>query len=201
MKHTQTMKHTLTLLIVLLVSLVCGPVAAQAESDAGGPLIPSIAGEWWRAAYSPELPELDSKRGEIVDHTFFRDADGTWQLWTQIRGTRHDRVFFRWTGSTDFENDKQAWKPHRVCWVGDPHAGEMPRTIQAPHCYSEDGRWHMFYGGGGSISRADSESFSTIPDPMPNPIPNPIPDRSQIGPQIRSLLAPPSAPLAPPKFS
>ncbi|HJN12372.1 MAG TPA: hypothetical protein QF564_27075 [Pirellulaceae bacterium] len=157
MKHTQTMKHTLTLLIVLLVSLVCGPVAAQAESDAGGPLIPSIAGEWWRAAYSPELPELDSKRGEIVDHTFFRDADGTWQLWTQIRGTRHDRVFFRWTGSTDFENDKQAWKPHRVCWVGDPHAGEMPRTIQAPHCYSEDGRWHMFYGGGGSISRADSD--------------------------------------------
>jgi hypothetical protein len=139
----------------MLAVMVTGSVLAVGAAGAG-PAVPEIAGEWWQVAFSPELPEIESPPGEVVDHCFFPAADGTWQLWTQIRDTRHGRLFFRWVGSRNFVNGRELWQPDGICWVGDPHAGEAPRVIQAPFCAVDGHRRFLFYGGGGCICRADS---------------------------------------------
>jgi hypothetical protein len=112
-----------------------------------------IDGEWWRVSHSPKLPEIDSEPGEVVDHCFFKAANGKWQLWTQIRGTAIGRLFYRWEGGTKFE--EQDWTPKGICWRADRESGESWQTgdqefVHAPHVLAENGRFVLYYGGGPS---------------------------------------------------
>lgn len=127
------------------------PFALRADS----PDIPAIEGDWWQVAYSPELPEIDSKPGAVVDHCFFKANNGRWQLWTQIRDTSRGRIFYRWEGGERF--DVPDWEPKGVCWQGDAKYGESKTVIQAPCVFAEDGTFTLFYGGGGQICRATSD--------------------------------------------
>ena len=123
--------------------------------QAGPPEIPVIDGDWWQVAYSPDLPEISSEPGHVVDHCFFKATNGRWQLWTQIRDTSRGRVFYRWEGCQDFEQPN--WTPKGVCWVGEPEYGESSTVIQAPCVFEENNRFTLLYGGGGQICMATSE--------------------------------------------
>jgi hypothetical protein len=140
------------------------------------PRVPELTGEWIQVADNPALPEIDSPAGETVDHGFLRDPDGKWQLWTQLRGVRVGRLFYRWEGGEQLM--RPDWKPHGICWRADRTAGESWDTgdqefIHAPYFMKEDGRYLMYYGGGPSeegdaqISIAQSDDgieFSRVLD-------------------------------------
>ena len=123
-------------------------------------LVPSVELPWKQVSYSPELPEIDSKPGSVVDHCFFQAKDGHWELWTQIRDTAKGRLFFRWEGTKEF--DRSDWTPRGICWRADSKYGESIDTaenndiIQAPYVFCEDGKYTVFYGGG---PRGDGDGY------------------------------------------
>jgi hypothetical protein len=97
---------------------------------------------------------LDAGRPQIVDHCFFRAANGTWQAWVQIRATTAGRLFTRWEQAGRF--DEPTWTYRGICWTADPDAGESvgtgspdkPHVIQAPFVLEDDDRYVLVYGGG-----------------------------------------------------
>ena len=132
----------------LFSSTLCMAVGGDV---AGIPRVPVIDGSWWQVAYSPNLPEIGSGPGQVVDHCFFKAKSGKWQLWTQIRGTTIGRLFYRWEGSTEFE--KTDWEPKGICWRADRQYGESLGTgeqefVHAPFVLSENNMYVMYYGGG-----------------------------------------------------
>lgn len=136
---------------------LAAPSALQGESDNRVPRTPVIQGQWWRVAHSPELPEISSKPGQVVDHCFFKAANGKWQLWTQIRDTAVGRLFYRWEGGATFE--QQDWQPKGICWRADRECGESWQTgdqefIHAPHVLVENNSFVIYYGGGPSSNAA-----------------------------------------------
>ncbi len=143
---------TRTYLIVLTFACLAlvAPSPGRGESI---PRTPVIDGEWWPVSHSPKLPEIDSEPGEVVDHCFFKAANGKWQLWTQIRGATIGRLFYRWEGGTKFE--QKDWTPKGICWRADRESGESWQTgdqefIHAPHVFVENGPFMLYYGGGPS---------------------------------------------------
>ena len=127
------------------------PERAGAKKEV--PRIPRLVEPWWRACHSPELPEIASPPGQVVDHCFFKAENGLWQLWTQIRGTAAGRLFYRWEAERGFEQPD--WTPRGICWRADREAGESWDTgdeefVHAPYVMREQGRFVMYFGGGPS---------------------------------------------------
>jgi hypothetical protein len=46
-----------------------------------------INGPWWQIAENPNLGPLTTPQQQPVDFSIWQAADGTWQLWSCIRGT------------------------------------------------------------------------------------------------------------------
>jgi len=117
------------------------------------PRIPYIDGDWWYVGNNPDLGKIGSERQEVVDHCFFQAADGKWQLWACIRFTKVGRIFYRWQGDSIEQSD---WAPMGIAMRSNPEYGEScgnsptQEMLQAPHVIKEDGKYYMFYGGGGS---------------------------------------------------
>ena len=51
------------------------------------PKRPRVVGDWWQVAGDPDLGGLTRKDQQPVDFAVWQAADGTWQLWSCIRGT------------------------------------------------------------------------------------------------------------------
>lgn len=139
------------LLLVTIVSLAIGSVYA-----ADVPKKPHIVGDWWQVAGDPDLGELTSPKQQPVDFGVWQAADGTWQLWSCIRGTKergHTRLFYRWQGAhlTDAN-----WKPMGIARRADPKTGEQEGGLQAPFVFRANTNYVMFYGGWSDICSADS---------------------------------------------
>jgi len=117
------------------------------------PRIPYIDGNWWYVGNNPDLGEITSEKQQVVDHCFFQAANGKWQLWACIRHTKVGRIFYRWEGDSIEEPN---WTPMGIAMRSDPKYGESyghspdDEMLQAPHVIKEDGKYYMFYGGGGS---------------------------------------------------
>jgi len=119
------------------------------------PRIPRIASAYRRII---DLGMLDdpavtgAAKPQMVDHCFFRAADGTRQAWVQIRDTLRGRVFTRWQQAGDFTD--APWACKGICWTADKEAGESVGTplaadvIQAPYVFTEPDRYVLVYGGG-----------------------------------------------------
>jgi hypothetical protein len=139
---------------LLVLTFACLALVAPSQGRGESiPRTPVIDGEWWRVSHSPKLPEIDSEAGQVVDHCFFKAANGKWQLWTQIRGTAIGRLFYRWEGGTRFE--QKDWTSEGICWRADRESGESWLTgdqefIHAPHVFVENGPFMLYYGGGPS---------------------------------------------------
>lgn len=140
-------RHNLFLFIVVVASCAFG-------GDA--PRRPHIDGAWWQVAGDPDLGELSNPKQQPVDFGLWQAADGSWQIWSCIRGTNekgHTRLFHRWEGAALTDAN---WTPKGVAMRADPKTGELEGGLQAPFVFRKDDRFTMFYGGWEDICSATS---------------------------------------------
>jgi hypothetical protein len=133
-------------------------VAAEASDF---PFVPVI-GEWWTVATDPDLGELTTPHQQPVDFAIWRAADGTWQIWSCVRGTKEPgktRLFHRWEGARLQDTN---WTPKGIALHADPTLGELPGGLQAPHVIQEGGMFKMFYGDWVNICLATSQDGKTF---------------------------------------
>ncbi len=154
--------------IVLCVLLVCvvrvaGAQGVKAEGPAeAAKLRPVIAGQWWQVAANPDLGQWTSDEQEPVDFAVWQAADGTWQLWSCIRKTKHPgftRVFYAWEGR---QLTDTGWKPKGITFTGDGTVGERVGAMQAPHVIRVDDEYRMYYGDSRFICLALSRDGKTF---------------------------------------
>jgi hypothetical protein len=125
-------------------------------------LVPKIDGDFWQIAGSPDLGTLSSPNQQVVDFGIWQAADGTWQLWSCIRGTKvagEGRLFYRW--QTNKLTDKN-WTPMGIAMMADPNFGETEGGVQAPFVLKEGSDYYMFYGDWEHISLAKSKDGKTF---------------------------------------
>ena len=139
---------------VFVVSvLILGQVAGQSQSKK---LKPAIEGEWWTITGQPDLGNVTGSKQQPVDFAVWQAGDGSWQLWSCIRGTRiggKSRLFYRWEGKhlTD-----SSWTPKGIAMMADTTVGETAGGLQAPYVFKEKGVYYMFYGDWNRICIATS---------------------------------------------
>ena len=143
---------------VLILSLL------TTELHAGdAPLTPRLVGDWWTVAADPDLGSLTTTNQQPVDFAIWQAADGTWQLWSCIRGTRepgNTRLFHRWEGAQLTDTN---WTPRGIALHADPALGETSGGLQAPYVLRHDGGFWMFYGDWANIclaTSADGKNFT-----------------------------------------
>jgi hypothetical protein len=131
-------------------------------------LVPQIEGDWWQVAGNPMDHKYATKNQEPVDFAVWQAADGTWQLWSCIRGTTaggengKTRFFYRWEGQNLTDTD---WKPMGIAMEADPSLGEMPGGLQAPYVVKVGDTYHLFYGDWVNICHAtskDGKNFTRV---------------------------------------
>ncbi|MBI4874166.1 MAG: hypothetical protein HY822_05990 [Acidobacteria bacterium] len=143
---------TLACLLVPLLAAAAEPV-----------LIPRVASPWWQVAGDPNLGPYTTAGQQPVDFALWQAADGSWQLWSCIRGTAcggKTRLFHRWQGArlTD-----RAWQPMGIAMQADPAFGETEGGLQAPHVIRVGAEYIMFYGDWENICMArgaDGKTFA-----------------------------------------
>jgi hypothetical protein len=138
-------RHSWLCLCVSVVSLL-GLLPGTGCATKPTKLVPRIDSEWWSIADDPDLGELTDPAQQPVDFGIWQAADGTWQLWSCIRGTRCDgrtRLLYRWEAQNLTDRD---WTPLGIAMQADPAYGETPGGLQAPYVLKIGSVWHMFYG-------------------------------------------------------
>ena len=140
-------------------------VAAGACQATPNVPVPQIDGPWWQVAGNPMDHRYATQKQEPVDFAVWQAADGTWQLWSCIRGTTAGgkggltRFFYRWEGKRLTDPN---WTPMGIAVEADPAFGETPGGLQAPHVVKLDDTWHMFYGDWVNICHATSKDGKTF---------------------------------------
>ena len=148
--------YRFALTIALLVVATVGLHADDAV------LVPQVVGEFWQIAGDPDLGKYAKLGQQPVDFGIWQAADGTWQLWSCIRGTAYPgktRLFYRWQGTklTD-----QNWEPKGIAMEADPNFGETEGGLQAPYVLKYRGEYLMFYGDFEHICLAKSGDGKTF---------------------------------------
>jgi hypothetical protein len=132
---------------------------------AQSPQVPVINGPWWQIAGNPNLGPLTTPQQQPVDFSIWQAADGTWQLWSCIRGTNcggFSRLFHRWEGRDITASN---WIPMGIAMQADPTLGEQPGGLQAPHVFTHEGVYYMVYGDFMRICLArsfDGKTFTRV---------------------------------------
>lgn len=150
----------------IAISLALIAFVTNFAAAAEPPKWPIIRGEPWTVATSPDLGELTTDKQQPVDFAVWPAADGTWQLWSCIRGTKEPgktRLFYRWEGA---KLEDRNWRPMGIAMQADPRLGETAGGLQAPHVIRHDGAYHMFYGDWEHIcsgTSADGKTFTRRP--------------------------------------
>lgn len=131
-------------------------LVATGIQAANHPLTPRLSGSWWTVASDPDLGPLTNPKQQPVDFGIWRAADGTWQVWSCIRGTKepgNTRLFYRWEGANLTDRN---WTPKGIALQADPALGETLGGLQAPFAIRHDGKFWMFYGDWVNICLATS---------------------------------------------
>jgi len=125
-------------------------------------MAPRIDGQWWTVAHNPDLGPLTGEKQQPVDFSVWQAADGTWQLWSCIRGTKcggNTRLFYRWEGRRLTDPD---WQPMGIAMQADANHGETPGGLQAPHVVRAGNEYLMFYGDWEHICLAKGRDGKTF---------------------------------------
>jgi hypothetical protein len=125
-------------------------------------LTPRLVGDWWTVAGDPDLGPLTDPKQQPVDFAVWQAADGTWQLWSCVRGTKepgNTRLFHRWEAARLEDRD---WTPRGVAMRADPELGEKRGGLQAPFVFKHDGQFRMVYGDWAHVCLATSKDGKTF---------------------------------------
>lgn len=147
--------------LAALLALLAGPADDE-------PLVPRLDGDPWTVAGDPDLGKYGDPKQQPVDFAIWPAADGTWQIWSCIRGTKcggKTRLLHRWEGKKITDAN---WEPKGVAMEADPALGETPGGLQAPHVVKAGDQYQMFYGDWENICRAtslDGKTFTRAPGP------------------------------------
>jgi hypothetical protein len=142
--------------LIAILSVTQNARAAQAV------LIPKIEGQWWQASGNPDLGKFTTDRQQPVDFAIWQAADGSWQIWSCIRGTSYpgwSRLFYRWEAKRLTDTN---WRPMGIVMLSDVKLGEVEGMLQAPYVMRYRGRYLMFYGTGDHIALATSHDGKTF---------------------------------------
>jgi len=151
--------------VVSLTLVLASGVSAGTGTTLRGVPIPQIAGPWWPVAGNPMDHPYATDRQEPVDFAVWQAADGSWQLWSCLRGTTaggaggKTRFFYRWEGQ---RLTNPNWRPMGIAMEADPTLGETPGGLQAPHVVKVGDTWHLFYGDWVHICHATSKDGKTF---------------------------------------
>ena len=152
--------HVAVLAIISMPALV-----SRAAGEPEAVLVPQIDGPWWQVAGNPIDHKYATDKQEPVDFAVWRAADGTWQLWSCIRGTTaggpggKTRFFYHWEGKHLTDPN---WTPMGIAMEADPALGETPGGLQAPHVVRLSDTYHLFYGDWVNICHATSKDGKTF---------------------------------------
>jgi hypothetical protein len=96
-------------------------------------MMPRVASDWWTVANDPDLGQYTSAQQQLVDFGIWQAADGTWQLWSCIRGTQCGGVtrIYHSRDPADFGVNNDAG--HLL--------GSLP--VAAPEILRQEGRWYI----------------------------------------------------------
>ena len=125
-------------------------------------LIPQLDGDWWQVTGDPDLGAYSDPKQQPVDFAIWQAADGAWQIWSCIRGTKcggKTRLFYRWQGAKITDRD---WPPMGIAMQADPGFGETPGGLQAPYVTKVAAEYVMFYGDWENICKAKSMDGKTF---------------------------------------
>lgn len=131
----------MNIILLKCLLLLCGSAVTPPDT-----LVPQITGEWWQVAGDPDLGKYTNAKQQPVDFAVWQAADGTWQLWSCIRGTNcggNTRLLYRWQGNKLTDPD---WQPMGIAMEADPNFGETKGGLQAPYVMKIDQGYQMFYG-------------------------------------------------------
>jgi len=146
-------KNSGMLLAIILLAATAGTANAQ---KANYRYVPVIDGEWWNITSNPDLGAYTSPRQEPVDFGVWQAADGSWQLWSCVRGTKiggNTRLFYGWEGKSITDT---SWTPKGITMTADTTLGETKGGLQAPFVFKERNIYYMFYGDWNNICLAKS---------------------------------------------
>ncbi|MCL4202985.1 MAG: hypothetical protein KJ000_10830 [Pirellulaceae bacterium] len=152
--------------IMLWLTLLFANFASSTATESI--LVPVIDGPWWQVAGDPDLGPYTREKQQPVDFGVWQAADGTWQLWSCIRGTGcggNTRLFYRWEGQNLTD---EHWKPMGIAMEAQAELGETPGGLQAPHVVRHEGVYHMAYGDWVNICFAiskDGKEFERVIQP------------------------------------
>ncbi len=150
---------------VMKLRWVMLPIAALLAGGlhaAPAPLQPRLVGGWWTVAGDPDLGPLTTPKQQPVDFGVWQAADGSWQLWSCVRGTKepgNTRLFHRWEGAKLTDRN---WTPKGIAMQADPSLGETRGGLQAPYVLRHAGKYWMFYGDWVHICLATSADGKTF---------------------------------------
>ena len=146
--------RALLLLLPFLIPALQGAAAQNAETNgAAHKLKPVLTGRSWRICQMPDLGKLagpDTRRQNIVDHSFIQGKDGRWTLWACLRGTAVGRLFYGWQGESLLDGPL---KETGVVARADEKSGETTKpaeAIQAPYFARDGDRFLCFYNSNGT---------------------------------------------------
>lgn len=141
------------LFVLFLAACNKSPRQERAQNDI---YLPVLQGDWWQVAGNPDLGALNTEKQQPVDFGIWQADDGSWQIWSCIRGTKeagHTRLFYGWEGDS---LTRTFWKPEGIMMRADTLVGETPGGLQAPYVIKKDNRFLMFYGDWNHICLAES---------------------------------------------
>jgi hypothetical protein len=139
--------------------------AAPVSDSAAAAAVPRVTSDFWTVAHNPDLGAVGAPGQQVVDFSVWEAADGTWQLWSCIRGTNvggNTRLFYHWEGRNLTDSD---WTPKGIAMQADPSLGETAGGVQAPFVLRMGDTWHMFYGDWEHICHAtstDGKAFTRV---------------------------------------
>ena len=155
--------HFLSLVRNCILLIACMGIFISCGKEERVVYKPVIDSEWWDITNQPDLGELSGgNRQQPVDFAVWKAKDGTWQLWSCIRGTKAGgtgRLFYRWEGKSLTDTN---WEPMGIAMQADTLLGETEGGLQAPHVIEENGVYYMFYGDYHRICLAKSDDGKTF---------------------------------------
>ncbi|MGA2914705.1 MAG: hypothetical protein ABSE89_01615 [Sedimentisphaerales bacterium] len=143
------------LFIIVLLADIC-------SGSGNNILMPVIDGQWRQIAGNPDLGQFTDSNQQPVDFAIWQAADGSWQLWSCIRGTKcdgHTRLFFRWEARHITDAD---WTPMGIAMMAEPEYGEPAGSLQAPHVVKHKNKYWLVYGDWNDICLAVSTDGKTF---------------------------------------